>query len=205
MRMTRTQMMITEMMKSYNHQLMMLILSFSSFIRTVEVQQAPDPARFQSFTQALDFPHQALASGLAQHPKQRRIEIEKKKMEKAAAGSPGTNAILCLSFYIWMRDDWDVCAQYKEQLEAKQIHKQDSMMVVGATTLMELMIAASNEVPQLKLENGLMFRGAMNILDEDIWHNVACGLADKAKDPIVDIVEGDVDNQSDVLQYVKEL
>lgn len=34
---------------------------------------------------------------------------------------------------------------------------------------------------------------------------VACGLADKAKDPIVDIVEGDVDNQSDVLQYVKEL
>ncbi|KAI3936384.1 hypothetical protein MKW98_000658 [Papaver atlanticum] len=98
-----------------------------------------------------------------------------------------------------MRDDWDGSAQYKEQLEAKQIHKQESVMVVGrggarkkitwtilgATALMELMIAAGNEVPQLKL--------------------VACGLADKAKDPVVDIVEGDVDNQSYVLQYVKEL
>ncbi|KAI3853725.1 hypothetical protein MKW98_025242, partial [Papaver atlanticum] len=52
--------------------------------------QASDPARFQSFMQALDFPHQALASGLAQHAEQRRIEIEKEKMEKAAAGTNAT-------------------------------------------------------------------------------------------------------------------
>lgn len=63
---------------------------FIFFVDTVKVLQASDPARFQSFMQALDFPHQALASGLAQHAEQRRIEIEKEKMEKAAAGTNAT-------------------------------------------------------------------------------------------------------------------
>jgi hypothetical protein len=34
----------------------------------------------------LDFEHQALAHGLAQHAEERRKEIEKEAMEKAAAG-----------------------------------------------------------------------------------------------------------------------
>ncbi|MCL7040799.1 hypothetical protein MKW94_018897 [Papaver nudicaule] len=60
---------------------------FIFFVDTVKVLQASDPARFQTFMQALDFPHQALASGLAQHAEQRRIEIEKERMEKAAAAA----------------------------------------------------------------------------------------------------------------------
>ncbi|OVA18810.1 Importin-beta [Macleaya cordata] len=62
---------------------------FIFFVDTVKALQASDPARFQNFMQALDFHHQALASGLAQHAEQRRIEIEKEKMEKAAAAAAG--------------------------------------------------------------------------------------------------------------------
>lgn len=46
--------------------------------------QASDPARFQNLTRTLDFHYQALASGVAQHAEQRRVEIEKEKLEKAA-------------------------------------------------------------------------------------------------------------------------
>lgn len=47
--------------------------------------QASDPARFQNLMQALDFHYQALASGIAQHAEERRVEIEKEKAEKANA------------------------------------------------------------------------------------------------------------------------
>ena len=35
--------------------------------------------------QTLDFHYQALANGVAQHADQRRVEIEKEKLEKATA------------------------------------------------------------------------------------------------------------------------
>jgi hypothetical protein len=40
--------------------------------------------RFQNLTQTLDFHYQALANGVAQHAEQRRADIEKERMEKAA-------------------------------------------------------------------------------------------------------------------------
>ncbi|KAJ4833603.1 secondary alcohol dehydrogenase (SADH2) [Turnera subulata] len=52
-----------------------------------KVMQASDPLRFQNLTQQLDFHHQALANGVAQHAEQRRVEIEKERLEKAAAGA----------------------------------------------------------------------------------------------------------------------
>ncbi|XP_065012601.1 importin beta-like SAD2 isoform X1 [Musa acuminata AAA Group] len=57
---------------------------FIFFIDTVQAVQASDPARFQNLTRTLDFHYQALASGVAQHAEQRRVEIEKEKLEKAA-------------------------------------------------------------------------------------------------------------------------
>jgi hypothetical protein len=45
-----------------------------------------DPTRFHALSGSLDFEHQALAHGLAQHAEERRKEIEKEAMEKAAAG-----------------------------------------------------------------------------------------------------------------------
>lgn len=60
---------------------------FIYFVDTVKVMQASDPVRFQNLTQTLDFHHQALANGVAQHAEQRRVEIEKEKLEKAAAGA----------------------------------------------------------------------------------------------------------------------
>jgi importin-7 len=47
--------------------------------------QASDPARFQNLMQTLDFRYQALASGIAQHAEERKLEIEKEKAEKASA------------------------------------------------------------------------------------------------------------------------
>ncbi|XP_010251770.1 PREDICTED: importin beta-like SAD2 [Nelumbo nucifera] len=58
---------------------------FVFFVDTMKVLQASDPARFQGLMQTLDFHYQALASGIAQHAEQRRVEIEKEKLEKAAA------------------------------------------------------------------------------------------------------------------------
>ena len=49
--------------------------------------QASDPLRFQNLTQTLDFSHQALANGVAQHAEQRRAEIEKEKLEKATVSA----------------------------------------------------------------------------------------------------------------------
>lgn len=60
---------------------------FVFFVDTVKVLQASDPLRFQNLMQTLDFHYQALASGIAQHADQRRVEIEKEKLEKAAASS----------------------------------------------------------------------------------------------------------------------
>ncbi|RWW09929.1 hypothetical protein GW17_00026555 [Ensete ventricosum] len=57
---------------------------FIFFIDTVQAVQASDPTRFQNLTRTLDFHYQALASGVAQHAEQRRVEIEKEKLEKAA-------------------------------------------------------------------------------------------------------------------------
>ncbi|XP_009613928.1 importin beta-like SAD2 isoform X2 [Nicotiana tomentosiformis] len=58
---------------------------FIFFVETIKAMQATDPLRFQSLTQTLDFHYQALANGVAQHAEQRRVEIEKEKMEKASA------------------------------------------------------------------------------------------------------------------------
>ncbi|OAY52150.1 importin beta-like SAD2 isoform X1 [Manihot esculenta] len=58
---------------------------FIFFVDTMKAVQATDPLRFQNLTQTLDFHHQALANGVAQHAEQRRAEIEKERMEKASA------------------------------------------------------------------------------------------------------------------------
>ncbi|XP_058183845.1 importin beta-like SAD2 [Rhododendron vialii] len=60
---------------------------FVFFMDTVKVLQASDPLRFQNLMQTLDFHYQALANGVAQHADQRRVEIEKEKLEKASASS----------------------------------------------------------------------------------------------------------------------
>ncbi|RWR73022.1 importin beta-like protein SAD2 [Cinnamomum micranthum f. kanehirae] len=57
---------------------------FVFFVDAVKGVQASDPARVQTLMQSLDFHYQALASGIAQHAEQRRAEIEKEKLEKAA-------------------------------------------------------------------------------------------------------------------------
>ncbi|KAG8070677.1 hypothetical protein GUJ93_ZPchr0006g45077 [Zizania palustris] len=58
---------------------------FILFVETVQGLQASDPGRFQNLMQTLDFRYQALASGIAQHADERRVEIEKEKLEKASA------------------------------------------------------------------------------------------------------------------------
>lgn len=60
---------------------------FILFVDTVKVMQASDPSRFQNLSQTLEFQYQALANGVAQHADQRRVEIEKEKMEKASAAA----------------------------------------------------------------------------------------------------------------------
>ncbi|PKU80575.1 Exportin-2 [Dendrobium catenatum] len=57
---------------------------FIFFMETVKGLQAANPARFQNVMQTMDFTHQALANGIAQHAEQRKIEIEKEKIDKAA-------------------------------------------------------------------------------------------------------------------------
>ncbi|XP_058093575.1 importin beta-like SAD2 isoform X2 [Magnolia sinica] len=56
---------------------------FVFFVDTVKAIQVTDLARFQSLMQKLDFHYQAVASGVAQHAEQRRVEMEKEKLEKA--------------------------------------------------------------------------------------------------------------------------
>ncbi|CAN6238124.1 unnamed protein product [Urochloa humidicola] len=56
---------------------------FILFVETVQGLQASDPSRFQNLMQTLDFRYQALASGIAQHAEERKVEIEKEKLEKA--------------------------------------------------------------------------------------------------------------------------
>ncbi|XP_047062820.1 importin beta-like SAD2 [Lolium rigidum] len=58
---------------------------FIFFIETIQALQASDLARFQNLMQTLDFHYQALASGVAQHAEERKVEIEKEKLEKANA------------------------------------------------------------------------------------------------------------------------
>ncbi|XP_057960269.1 importin beta-like SAD2 [Malania oleifera] len=60
---------------------------FVFFVDTIKAMQASDPLRFQNLSQTLDFHYQALANGIAQHAEKRRAEIEKEKMEKAAAAA----------------------------------------------------------------------------------------------------------------------
>ncbi|KAK4804484.1 hypothetical protein SAY86_004301 [Trapa natans] len=60
---------------------------FIFFVDTVKVMQASNPMRFQNLTHGLEFHYQALANGVAQHAEERRVEIEKEKMEKAAGTS----------------------------------------------------------------------------------------------------------------------
>ncbi|GMH22887.1 hypothetical protein Nepgr_024730 [Nepenthes gracilis] len=60
---------------------------FVLFVDTIKGLQASDPIRFQNLTQTLEFQYQALANGIAQHAEQRRAEIEKEKMEKAASAA----------------------------------------------------------------------------------------------------------------------
>ncbi|CAN6244311.1 unnamed protein product [Urochloa humidicola] len=56
---------------------------FIFFVETVQGLQASDPARLQNLMHTLDFRYQALASGIAQHAEERKVEIEKEKLEKA--------------------------------------------------------------------------------------------------------------------------
>ncbi|KAL5542858.1 hypothetical protein UlMin_010568 [Ulmus minor] len=60
---------------------------FIFFVDTVKVLQASDPLRFQNLMQTLDFHYQALANGVEQHALQRRVEIEKEKLEKAVVAT----------------------------------------------------------------------------------------------------------------------
>ncbi|KAI3763994.1 hypothetical protein L2E82_13994 [Cichorium intybus] len=60
---------------------------FVLFVDTVKVLQASDPTRFQNLSQTLDFHYQALANGVAQHAEQRRIAIEKEKLEKVTSAA----------------------------------------------------------------------------------------------------------------------
>ncbi|KAA8527329.1 hypothetical protein F0562_034574 [Nyssa sinensis] len=60
---------------------------FVFFVDTVKVLQASDPLRLQNLIQTFDFHYQALANGVARHAEQRRAEIEKEKIEKAAASA----------------------------------------------------------------------------------------------------------------------
>ncbi|ERN11860.1 importin beta-like SAD2 [Amborella trichopoda] len=57
---------------------------FVLFANTVKAMSASNPMRFQNLMQSLDFHYQALASGVAQHAEERRVEMEKEKAEKAA-------------------------------------------------------------------------------------------------------------------------
>ncbi|KAF3457074.1 hypothetical protein FNV43_RR01731 [Rhamnella rubrinervis] len=63
---------------------------FIFFVDAVKAMQASNPLRFQNLMQTLDFHYQALANGVAQHAEQRKVEIEKEKLEKAAAASPAS-------------------------------------------------------------------------------------------------------------------
>ncbi|XP_047082224.1 importin beta-like SAD2 [Lolium rigidum] len=58
---------------------------FILFVDSVKGLQASDPSRFQNLMQTLDFGYQALANGIAQHAEERRVEIEKEKVEKGNA------------------------------------------------------------------------------------------------------------------------
>ncbi|KAK9159720.1 hypothetical protein Syun_006061 [Stephania yunnanensis] len=60
---------------------------FVYFVDTIKGLQALDPTRFRSLNEQLDFHYQALANGVAQHAEQRRVEIEREKLEKVAATS----------------------------------------------------------------------------------------------------------------------
>ena len=57
---------------------------FCLFGSLESAMQASDPLRFQNLTQTLDFHFQALANGVAEHAEQRRVVIEKEKLEKAS-------------------------------------------------------------------------------------------------------------------------
>lgn len=58
---------------------------FIFFVESVKVVQASNLQRFQNLMQTVDFRHQAIASSIAQHAEQRKVEIEKEKLEKANA------------------------------------------------------------------------------------------------------------------------
>ncbi|KAL3507171.1 hypothetical protein ACH5RR_032553 [Cinchona calisaya] len=64
---------------------------FVFFVDTIKALQASDPLRFQNLSHTLDFHYQALANGVAQHAEQRRVEIEKEKMEKAPSTAVGAS------------------------------------------------------------------------------------------------------------------
>ncbi|KAI3700144.1 hypothetical protein L2E82_44762 [Cichorium intybus] len=64
---------------------------FVFFMDTAKGLQASDQMRFQRLSQTLDLRYQALANGVAQHADQRRLEIQKEKLEKATATSPATS------------------------------------------------------------------------------------------------------------------
>ncbi|XP_075512049.1 importin beta-like SAD2 [Primulina tabacum] len=65
---------------------------FVFFVDTIKVLQASDPLRLQSLTQTLDFHYQALANGIAQHAEQRKMEIEKEKLAKAAEATAAASS-----------------------------------------------------------------------------------------------------------------
>ncbi|KAL7608990.1 importin beta-like SAD2 isoform X1 [Lactuca sativa] len=64
---------------------------FVFFMDTAKALQASDQMRFQRLSQTLDFRYQALANGVAQHADQRRLDIQKEKLEKAATASAASS------------------------------------------------------------------------------------------------------------------
>jgi hypothetical protein len=64
-----------------------MLFDVLTFTISFLVIQSADPLRFESLSQTLEFNYQALANGVAQHAEQRRVEIEKEKLEKASAAT----------------------------------------------------------------------------------------------------------------------
>jgi hypothetical protein len=68
--------------------------AFIFFSDVMTAISASDPARFQALSGSLDFQHQAMVHGLAQHAEERRKEIEKEAVEKAAAAATAASGAI---------------------------------------------------------------------------------------------------------------
>ncbi|KAL6002876.1 hypothetical protein ACLOJK_023098 [Asimina triloba] len=99
---------------------------FIFFVDTVKAIQATNLPRFQSLMQKLDFQYQARASGVAQHAEQRRVELEKEKLEKPATSGCGNQHLVSLAQSWAAKALWKLVArrsqaQGSEPVESLQI------------------------------------------------------------------------------------